>query len=67
MKGATGSLLVVLGLGILYLAVTGKLDRLGAAWATLVGKAQTLPGLGPSTPKAPPKPAAFEWPVLSLS
>lgn len=73
---ATGGVAVVVGLGVLYLAVTGQLDKLDrsvrSGWGAARNSWTGSVILGPSTTPAPPKrpsvaPAGrFAWP-LSLS
>lgn len=48
MRTVNGSLLVVVGLVVLYLAITGKLERVGDAWRALTGGAS-----GPSGGELP--------------
>lgn len=76
MRSTTAALLVVIGLGVLWLAVTGRLERIPAAWAALSGGAGTALGreLGRDfggKPGAPPpvvKPSGVAWPLqFSLS
>lgn len=55
MKMVNGSLLVALGLVVLYLAVTGKLERFAQAWRVIKGEKgdDYTPPVDPRTPGAP--------------
>lgn len=61
MKTVQGGLLVVVGLGVLWLAVTGRLDRLSEAWQHIKDNTKYTPagGGGISNPGAPTKPSTI--------
>lgn len=49
-------MLIVIGLLILWLAITGKLDRAAAAWDFLKGNTPALPAVGSSSSSASDSP-----------
>jgi hypothetical protein len=59
MKTVQGGLFVVIGLGILWLAVTGKLDKIGEAWDLITKDESTRQAPAPPAPRSPTAVAAI--------